>query len=309
MTFSYLLAIPLLLVRSISMMVIKYEMGYTFIPGFGIIPKPYILWPDYYQRWIFPAQLCFALAWGLEVVSHLEELCFWLFLTRMTPLHMSWFGSINFWVWIIGSIVGVAGMPLVAIFTRSDPLKCEAWIVLVGSIGSTIITVVFFRVLYIFPGFLRRVKTEGAGQDVVTRLVTFHQINVVRVGFRLLFVLPMLCLGIDGIMSHHHVNESAKAQEEKSFFNSPAVEAQNPFASMPEPALHRAPVIEYKNSIWEIEQASSNDPIRLPLSFKYPPASPQYQNRRSIHPLVLNYRSPIDVMEADQDRLMAPRYI
>lgn len=66
----------------------------------AVIPTPYILWPAWQQSWIFPAQLCWAIAWGFEWylisrfsndapelsgsiirVSHLEELCFWLFLT------------------------------------------------------------------------------------------------------------------------------------------------------------------------------------------------------------------------------------
>ncbi|KIO30496.1 hypothetical protein M407DRAFT_151919 [Tulasnella calospora MUT 4182] len=369
MTFSYLFAVPLILTRSMIMAVLKYKAGYSFIPGHGIIPTPWILWSAADQRWIFPAQLCFALAWGLEWVSHLEELCFWLFLTRISKVHMSWFGSVHSWVWLAGSICGVVAMPCVAIFTRSDPLKSEAWIVLVGGTGSTLITLAFFRVLWIFPGFLDKIRTEGAGQEVVTRLVTFHKLNMIRIAFRLLFTLPLMTLGIDGIRPHNPVNESAfwvdllavsggigcivssiltliiffprsmakeagydsrarssgmtasaarKIEADKSFF-SPAGEAANPFATYPgngedDPRSHIR-TIEYKNSTWEIEETPSPagpaEPVRLPLQFQYPP-QPKKPNKKkrssAIHPLVLNYRSPIDVMD-EQERYGNPRYI
>lgn len=42
---------------------------------------------------------------------------------RISKVHLSWFGSIHFWIWLCGSFCGVVAMPCVAIFTRSDPLK------------------------------------------------------------------------------------------------------------------------------------------------------------------------------------------
>lgn len=44
-------------------------------------------------------------------------------LQNPSPLHLAWFGSINFWVWIVGSVLGLAIMPVTAILTRHDPLK------------------------------------------------------------------------------------------------------------------------------------------------------------------------------------------
>ncbi|KAG8996894.1 hypothetical protein FRB90_012613 [Tulasnella sp. 427] len=306
-------------------------------------------------------------------VSHLEELCFWLFLTRISKVHMSWFGSVHFWVWLVGSFCGVVAMPCVAIFTRDNPLKSEAYIALIGSIGSTLITVVFFKVLWIFPGFLAKIKTEGAGQEVVTRLVTFHKLNMIRIAFRLLFTLPLGTLGLDGIRPHNPVNESAfwvdllavsggigcivssiltliiffprsmskeagydsrarssamtasaarKVEADKSFFNSPAVEPANPFATYPGSGddMNGQPrsqirTIEYKNSTWEMEEAVTParpaEPVRLPLQFQYPPQKGKSSKKKRsslIHPLVLNYRSPIDVMD-EQERYGSPRYI
>ncbi|KAG8879167.1 hypothetical protein FRB98_005806 [Tulasnella sp. 332] len=280
MTFSYLLAVPLIFVRSFIMMYIKYHVGYSFIPGYGYIPVPWQLWPEHYKRLIFPAQMCFALAWSLEFVSHLEELCFWLFLTRVSILHTSWFNSWNCWIWAGGSVAGLIVMPIVAVMTRSDPLVNEAYISLVGSIVSTIITLAFFRVIYIFPDFMDRVKTEGAGQEVVTRLQTFHALNMIRVAFRSIFVLSILILAADGVHPHTHPINQSSSQ-----------------------TTSRTPIIEYKNALWEIEenQAAEAEHYRLPPALRYPPmpSTPgkkmTKRQRRApmVHPLVLNYSSPI----------------
>jgi len=145
----------------------------------------------------------------LELVTHLEELTFWLFLLHQGPTKREWFSSFEFKAWAVSSLVALVGMPLVAIFTRSDPLKAEAYLFLAGGAASTIVTTIFFIVLFKFPAFLRRVKKEGAAGPVVLRLVKFHELNILRVIFRLLFTVPLLVLGIDGVLDHHTLNESA----------------------------------------------------------------------------------------------------
>ncbi|KAG9083347.1 hypothetical protein FRC07_013937, partial [Ceratobasidium sp. 392] len=143
------------------------------------------------------------------IVSHLEELCFWLFLINVGAAQTSWFRSVHFKSWVAGSLAAVVGLPLLAVFTRDDPLKCEAWTIFAGSIGSLIVTLWFLRVLFLFPAFLRRVKNEGAEPEVVVRLSTFHELNIIRIVFRFMFVLPLLTLAADGIKpDHNHVNES-----------------------------------------------------------------------------------------------------
>ncbi|KAG9006165.1 hypothetical protein FRB94_012248 [Tulasnella sp. JGI-2019a] len=362
MTYSYLLAVPLIFIRSFVMMYIKYNVGYSFIPGHGYIPTPWQLWPEHYQRLIFPAQICFAFAWALEIVSHLEELCFWLFLTNMSPLHTPWFSSWNCWAWAGGSVVGLIVMPVVAVVTRSDPLVNEAYISLVGSIMSTIITLAFFRVIFIFPSFMARVKSEGAGQEVVTRLQTFHSLNLIRVAFRLTFVIAILVLASDGIRPHdvHPINSTAlwadflslvggigcvissaltlliffprsmpreagyasrvvsksngEKTQDRSFFNSPATESNNPFSDTARAqTTSRTPIIEYKNALWEIEEsnAAEAEQYRLPPALRYPPNStlPGKKIKKSkaplVHPLVLNYTSPIDLMDVPSDPFAA----
>ncbi|CCO37954.1 hypothetical protein BN14_12114 [Rhizoctonia solani AG-1 IB] len=192
------------------MTVIKYEEGYAAIPTVGIVPKPYQLWTHPQRHWVEAIYIAFSVAWALEIVSHLEELCFWLFLINVGAAQTSWFRSIHFKCWVVGSVLAITGLPIIAVFTRENPLKCEAWTIFVGSIGSLLITLWFLRVLWLFPAFLRRVKNEGAEPEVVVRLSTFHELNIIRVVFRFMFVLPLLTLSADGIKPHHnHVNESA----------------------------------------------------------------------------------------------------
>jgi hypothetical protein len=40
------------------------------------------------------------------------------------------------------------------------------------------VTLWFFVVLWKFPAFLRRVRSEGADPEVVVRLATFNELNV-----------------------------------------------------------------------------------------------------------------------------------
>lgn len=56
--------------------------------------------------------------------------------------------------------------------------KCDAYIFLVGSAGSTSTTITFLYVLWRFPKFISHVKSEGAEPTVVVRLATFYQLNV-----------------------------------------------------------------------------------------------------------------------------------
>ena len=60
-------------------------------------------------------------------------------------------------------------MPLVTIFTRSDPLKCEAFTFLAGSLGSLSLTLWFMPILWTFPSFIqnlvRRARADVAEAD------------------------------------------------------------------------------------------------------------------------------------------------
>jgi hypothetical protein len=180
MTYSYLLSVPLIGFYAITMSVIKYSEGYADLNAFhlGVIPTPYALWPKSKQRLVLPATTCFSVAWSLEIVSHLEELTFWLFLLHQGPSQRDWFSSLEFKTWATGSALAVAGMPTLTVLLRQDPYKSEAWTFFAGGIGSLLITLWFLVVLFKFPRFLKRVRNEGAEAEVVVRLTTFDEINV-----------------------------------------------------------------------------------------------------------------------------------
>ncbi|EIN06435.1 hypothetical protein PUNSTDRAFT_115010 [Punctularia strigosozonata HHB-11173 SS5] len=209
MTYSYLLSVPLIISYSIGFSIIKYQEGYTFVPGHGIIPTPYQLWSETNRRAIFPLSLLFSIAWGLEMVTHLEELCFWLFLVNAGSASQDWFKSWYFRTWLLGACIAIVYMPLVTIFTRSDPLKNEAFTFLAGSLGSFSLTLWFLPVLWTFPSFLANLKAEGVDMGTVVRLTKFSEMNSIRVLFRFMFTAPFIVLGIDGVRNHQHVNESA----------------------------------------------------------------------------------------------------
>jgi len=211
MTYTYLLSIPLLITYAVGFAIIKYHAGFVFIPGYGVQPTPWQMWGSTAKSAILPLYLMFSIAWSFEMVTHLEELCFWLFLVNAGSAQQDWFRSLYFKTWLVGSTVACLYMPLVTIFTRSDPLKCEAYTFLAGSLGSLSLTLWFTPVLWTFPAFLKNLRREGVDKDTVVRLTKFHELNTLRVVFRFLFCLPLVALGIDGVRPHQHVNENMMA--------------------------------------------------------------------------------------------------
>ncbi|KAF8663650.1 hypothetical protein AX16_000892 [Volvariella volvacea WC 439] len=152
--------------------------------------------------------LMFSVAWALEMVTHLEELCFWLFLVNSGAQEQDWFTSYYFRTWVFGSLIAVTYMPLVTIFTRSDPLQSEAYSFLAGSLGSLCLTLWFTPILWTFPRFLANLRAEGVDMSTIVRLTKFQELNRIRIIFRFIFVVPLLILGIDGVRPHNHINES-----------------------------------------------------------------------------------------------------
>ncbi|KAL4249232.1 hypothetical protein ABKN59_007241 [Abortiporus biennis] len=209
MTYTYLVTIPLIAAYAMGFSVIKYKMGYTIVPGVGVIPTPFQLWPQKYQDATFPFQLLFSIGWSLEMVTHLEELCFWLFLVNAGSVQQDWFRSLYFKTWMVGSVIALAYMPIVTSVTRSNPLRCEAWSFLAGSLGDLILTLWFTPILWTFPKFVNSLKKEGVDMSTIVRLTTFYELNTIRVVCRFLFVVPLLILAVDGIRPHQHINDSS----------------------------------------------------------------------------------------------------
>lgn len=44
------------------------------------------MWSTANQAWILPSILAFAVGWAFEIISHLEELAFWLFLLHQVRI-------------------------------------------------------------------------------------------------------------------------------------------------------------------------------------------------------------------------------
>ncbi|KJA28832.1 hypothetical protein HYPSUDRAFT_128746 [Hypholoma sublateritium FD-334 SS-4] len=217
MTYSYLVTIPMVFTFAIGNTIIKYREGFILHPTLGIIPKPYQLWDQHSRATIFPFMLLFSIGWSFEMVTHLEELCFWLFLINSGSGQQNWFRSLYFRIWVVGSALAVVYMPLVTILTRSDPLKSEAFTFLAGSLGSLSLTLWFTPILWTFPTFLNNLRVEGVDVATIVRLTKFSELNLhdpdtgfqtIRVVFRYLFTLPLLILGADGVRPHTHINES-----------------------------------------------------------------------------------------------------
>ncbi|KAH8994605.1 hypothetical protein EDB92DRAFT_2102572 [Lactarius akahatsu] len=208
MTYSYLLSVPLIIVYSVGFCIIKYKEGYIVLPLYGIVPTPHQLWTPAHKNAILPLYLCLSWAWGLEMVTHLEELCFWLFVVNAGPMQKDWFRSLYFKTWIVGSVMAIFYMPLVTILTRHDPLKCEAYTFLAGSLGSLSLTLWFLPVLHLFRPFLGGLRKEGVDTNTIIRLTKFHELNTIRVVFRLLFAVPLFILAVDGVRPHQHINDT-----------------------------------------------------------------------------------------------------
>ncbi|KAI0031981.1 hypothetical protein K488DRAFT_37498, partial [Vararia minispora EC-137] len=213
MTYSYITSIPLLFVYSLGYCIIKYEEGFVDLPVYGVIAKPSQLWTPAHRRAILPLNICLAFCWALEIVSHLEELCFWLYVVNSGPMQRQWFASWYFKLWAAGSVAALLYLPLTAISTRADPLRNEAAIFLAGAVGSGLITASFFPVLWQFPSFLRSLRHDGVDMSTVVRLTKFHELNTFRVFFRVLFVAALLTLAVDGFTPHRHVNENIFATD------------------------------------------------------------------------------------------------
>ncbi|KAI0943974.1 hypothetical protein AcV7_010358 [Taiwanofungus camphoratus] len=186
-----------------------HSTGFVVTPDARIIPRPVGAYSAAARAWVVPLNFVFSFAWALELVTHLEELAFWLYLLHQHPDKDEWFASWEYRLWYCGSIVAILGMPLTALIARRHIDTIDAYIFLSGSSGSTSTTVAFLYVLWRFPGFIRHVKAEGADPAVVVRLATFFQLNLARVVFRFMFTLPLMVLALDGIIgTRHPVNNS-----------------------------------------------------------------------------------------------------
>ncbi|KAH9976300.1 hypothetical protein BGW80DRAFT_911727 [Lactifluus volemus] len=208
MTYSYLGSTPLFIIFGVGITTLKFKEGFVTLSQNEVYPKPTDLWTKGHRNMLLGLLFVFSVAWALEQITHFEELAFWFFLLDQGPKKRDWFRSLEYRLWSIACFVSILGMPLTALLSRHDILTTDAWIFLVGSLGSTTTNVLFIFILIRFPSFFRHVKAEGADPDVVVRLATFNELNLVRIVFRFATVGPLLILAVDGIRGSHIINRS-----------------------------------------------------------------------------------------------------
>ncbi|KAF9075491.1 hypothetical protein BDP27DRAFT_1315132 [Rhodocollybia butyracea] len=213
MTYSYLATVPLLMVFALGMTVLSYGQAVVVLPDGKVLALPFIAWTHSARKFLLPLFFVLAAGWALELVTHLEELTFWLFLLHQGPHKRDWFKSCEFRVWYIGSVIAILGMPLTVIIKRSDLDLCFVWIFIAGSAAGLATTLCFIYVLARFPGFIRRVKSEGAEPEVVMRLTIFYQLNIIRIIFRFLFHFPLLILALDAVRGGHDIVNNGAASD------------------------------------------------------------------------------------------------
>ncbi|KAF5387232.1 hypothetical protein D9757_006817 [Collybiopsis confluens] len=213
MTYSYLATVPLLMIFNLTMTVSSYQQGFMLTPKGHVIQLDFSGWTHPARNRLLPMFFVLASAWAFELVTHLEELTFWLFLLHQGPSKRDWFSSWEFRVWYLGSVIALLGMPLTVIIKRANLDLCFAWIFIAGSAAGLFTTLCFIYVLVLFPRFIHRVKQEGAEPEVVVRLTIFYQLNITRIIFRFIFHLPLLILALDSLRGPHRVVQNAAASD------------------------------------------------------------------------------------------------
>ncbi|KAG2752898.1 hypothetical protein P692DRAFT_20855167 [Suillus brevipes Sb2] len=197
MSYTYIATLTLLVIFSVAYTYFKVKEGFIITPDGNMYPMPIELYSPSSKKWILPLLFLFSIAWACELVTHWEELTFWLFLLHQGPKTRLWFDSWEFRVWLLGTVVAGLGMPLTTLISRRQLDSCQAWIFLVGSSASTTTTLLF----------IRKVKADGGEPNVVMLLVMSYQLNSGRVLFRFLFTIPLFILALDGVQGSHPINQ------------------------------------------------------------------------------------------------------
>ncbi|KAF6761188.1 hypothetical protein DFP72DRAFT_880367, partial [Ephemerocybe angulata] len=265
MTYSYLGTLPTLIVFSVALTVIKYNEGYIILPDGKILPTPFEQYDPSNKRWLLPLFLVLSFLVVIRavrtplVVTHLEELTFWLFLLHQGPGKRDWFHCWEFRTWYLGSSIAVLGMPITALITRHQVQTTLAYIFLVGSSAGTVTTICFLYVIFRFPAFLEYVKAGGADPDVIVRLAT-----CIRVVFRFLFSLPLLMIAVDALRGPYPI------------VGSPYVVLYLPMIAVLTPYVSGSPSVFFPRSI--THEAGYRVKIISPQTSAKPPSvnAPEY---------------------------------
>ncbi|KAF8554833.1 hypothetical protein OG21DRAFT_1496745 [Imleria badia] len=208
MSYTYLATLSCLVCFGVAFTFLKFQEGFVILPTGEMTPIPLEYYSSHNKKWVLPLLLVLSVGWACELVTHLEEFTFWLFLQNQGPTTRLWFESGEFRFWLWGTLFALIGMPLTTFISRKQLDSCFAWTLLVGSSASTATSLAFLYVLSRFPAFIQRVKDDSAAPAVVLRLVFFYQLNIGRIIYRFLFSIPLFVLSLDGVQGTHPINNS-----------------------------------------------------------------------------------------------------
>ncbi|GFZ50467.1 hypothetical protein JCM24511_08224 [Saitozyma sp. JCM 24511] len=199
-----------MMVWSAGLGYIKYQMGYTSIPGDGTIPTPFSLWPAKYQS-VTPTLYYFLVgSFAMLLSIHIEETCFWIHLSASIRGNTTrtWLSSIWFKCWVLGTCLGIGSLLGAVIPVQNNVQQMETNALLVGTLYSTVFTVTSLYVVIRFPALFETVRLQGGSQIVIARLRYQRRLTGYRMVSRVVFVVPFLTISIDGLTPHHDVGHN-----------------------------------------------------------------------------------------------------
>jgi hypothetical protein len=137
--------------------------------------------------------------------KHAEEASFWWFLLQLSMESTPYFRSPAFFLFLIFSVANLAILIAVtSLWASSDPMRLEAVVFLYGASATLLINMMFFKsepqltfshgniansrlVNWAFPQFIAKWKAQGAAPQLISRLLSFHNLNSLRLVFMFCF--------------------------------------------------------------------------------------------------------------------------
>ncbi|WWD02536.1 hypothetical protein V865_000576 [Kwoniella europaea PYCC6329] len=192
---------------------VLYAEYYIYLPQTQqTIVAPWQLWTSLHQD-LWRISLYFMTAgWGFLQAIHLEEFLYWGYLIKSikTPggPKSTWLKSGFFKLWICLSASSFA-LLVGAVHIETGNLDVmRAYLFVVGSVMSMILALASIILCFIFPSFLRTVKRQGAGFEVLERLYFFSEMNQIRTFCRVAYSVAILILSVDGLTEGKTINKT-----------------------------------------------------------------------------------------------------
>ncbi|WVQ84977.1 hypothetical protein IAT38_007141 [Cryptococcus sp. DSM 104549] len=182
----------------------KYKLKWVYVPEYGPMPVPPVMFPTKYVRLNTPLTIVFSIAFSLQTSLNAEVGLYWYHLmraVRQPKSARSWLTSSFFTAWIVISIISTTLQSAIGWIHKGElDLTHQMSIVMaVDGVVEFVVMAASSIVIWRFPAFLRTVKASGAGPEVRSRLHFYHEANKFRTFFRATFSIGMVILGADGL--------------------------------------------------------------------------------------------------------------